>query len=99
MRVDDISDNFFNASAHDTTCIDAGILEGANVYELIQSIDAYSMLSELQEWAESEAKQYANNIYKQLRDEYDAYTSEERFKEVCDINEWRFDINGYLQEE
>lgn len=96
MHVSDISDNFYNASEDGTTCIDAGILEGANAYELIQSIDAYSMLSELQEWMESKAKKYADDIYIQLRDEYDAYTSEERFKEVCDINDWRFDTNGYL---
>jgi len=99
MHVSDISDNFYNANDDATTRIDAGILEGADVYELIQSIGAHYMLDELQGWMESKAKQYADEIYKQLRDEYDAYTSEERFKDICDINDWRFDYNGYLIEQ
>lgn len=99
MHVSDISDNFYNANDDATTRIDAGILEGADVYELIQSIGAHYMLDELQGWMESKAKQYADEIFKQLRDEYDAYTSEELFKDICDINEWRFDYNGYLIEQ
>lgn len=99
MLVDDIQDNFYNASEDGTTCIDAGILEGADAYELIQSIEAYSMLNELQDWMEQKARDYATDIYKKLRDEYDAYTSEERFKDICDINDWRFDYNGYLIEQ
>ena len=96
MRLEDISNNFHDANGD--SCIDAGILEGANVYELMRSISVDSRLTELQQWAENEARNYANDIYSQLRDEYDEYVGEERFKEVCDINGWRFDINGYLQE-
>lgn len=99
MHVSDISDNFYNANDDATTRIDAGILEGADVYELIQSIGAHYMLDELHDWMESKAKQYADEIYKQLREEYDAYTSEERFKDICDINGWRFNTNGYLIEQ
>lgn len=99
MLVDDIQDNFYNASEDGTTCIDAGILEGADAFQLIQSIDAYSMLNELQDWMEQKARDYATDIYKKLRDEYDAYTSEERFKDICDINDWRFNANGYLIEQ
>lgn len=99
MHVSDISDNFYNANDDATTRIDAGILEGADVYELIQSIGAHYMLDELQGWMESKAKQYADEIYKQLREEYDAYTSEERFKDICDINNWRFDHRGVLIEQ
>lgn len=99
MLVDDIQENFHHASEDGTTCIDAGILEGADAYELIQSIEAYSMLSELQDWMEQKARDYATEIYKKLRDEYDAYTSEERFKDICDINNWRFDHRGKLIEQ
>jgi hypothetical protein len=96
MRVEDISDNFYNA---DGASIDAGILEGANVHELMRSISVDVRLEELHQWVMNEVRRYANDIYAQLRDEYDEYASEERFKEVCDINGWRFDVNGYLQEE
>lgn len=99
MLVDDIQDNFYNASEDGTTCIDAGILEGADAFQLIQSIEAYSMLNELQDWMEQKARDYATDIYKKLRDEYDAYTSEERFKDICDINNWRFDHRGVLIEQ
>jgi hypothetical protein len=46
----------------------------------------------------SRARAYADGIYKQLKEEYEAYTSEERFIDVCDINGWRFDNNGNLIE-
>jgi len=97
MRVEDISDSFYDANGD--SCIDAGILEGANVHELMRSISVDSILDELHRWVVNMAREYANEIYSQLRDEYDEYASEERFKEVCDINGWRFDVNGYLQEE
>jgi hypothetical protein len=96
MRVEDISDNFYNA---DDASIDAGILQGASVHELMRSISVDTRLEELHQWVENMVREYANEIYSQLRDEYDEYASEERFKEVCDINGWRFDVNGYLQEE
>jgi hypothetical protein len=96
MRVEDISDNFYNA---DGASIEAGILQGASVHELMRSISVDTRMDELHRWVVSEARNYANEIYSQLRDEYDEYASEERFKEVCDINGWRFDVNGYLQEE
>jgi hypothetical protein len=97
MRVDDINDSFYNVEG--TSAVYAGILEGANVQELMRSISVDTRMDELHRWVVSEARNYANEIYSQLRDEYDEYASEERFKEVCDINGWRFDVNGYLQEE
>lgn len=96
MRVDDIKDSLYDA---DGACIDAGILQGASVRELMNSISVDVRLEELHQWVENEVRNYANEIYAQLRDEYDEYASEERFKEVCDINGWRFNVNGYLQEE
>jgi hypothetical protein len=97
MRSDGIDDRIHYAE--DDSVVDRGILEGANVRELAKSIGTDELFNELDNWTLHKAQKYADEIYKQLRDEYDAYTSEERFKEVCDINGWRFDINGYLQEE
>jgi hypothetical protein len=39
----------------------------------------------------SKREAYADEIYKQLKEEYEAYTSEEYFIDLCDINGWRFD--------
>jgi hypothetical protein len=76
--------------------MDRGILEGASVKELAASIDTDHLFNELEEWILSRARDFANDIYEQLKEEYTQYTSEERFQEVCDINEWRFDNNGTL---
>ena len=84
--------------ADDDSVMDRGILEGANVKELANSIHTDELFNDLDGWVLSKARAYANEIYAQLEEEYDAYTSEERFKEVCDINGWRFDNNGNLIE-
>lgn len=84
--------------AEDDSVMDRGILEGANVKELAKSIGTDELFNELDNWALHKAQKYADEIYKQLKEEYEAYTSEEYFIDLCDINGWRFDINGYLQE-
>jgi len=50
----------------------------------------------LDEWLLGKAQKYADEIFEKLREEYDAYTSEEYFKDLCDINGWRFDKRGIL---
>ena len=84
--------------ADDDSVIDRGILEGANVKELAKSINTDELFIELDNWALHKAQKYADEIFKQLREEYDAYTSEEYFKDLCDINGWRFDKRGILLE-
>lgn len=94
MRSAGIDDRLYYAE--DDSVIDRGILEGANVQALAKSIDYEYLLNQLDEWLLDKAQKYAQGIYKQLEEEYDAYTSEEYFKDLCDINGWRFDINGYI---
>jgi hypothetical protein len=84
--------------AEDDSVMDGGILDGANVIELAKSIDYEYLLNQLDEWVLSKACAYANEIYAQLREEYEAYTEEEYFKDLCDINGWRFDQRGILIE-
>jgi hypothetical protein len=84
--------------AEDDSVMDRGILEGANVKELAQSIDTDYLFNQLDEWMLDKAQAYANDIYKQLKEEYEAYTEEEYFKDLCDINGWRFDQRGILIE-
>jgi len=84
--------------AEDDSVMDRGILEGANVKELANSINSDAMFNDLDEWTLRKAQAYANDIYKQLKEEYEAYTSEEYFIDLCDINGWRFDQRGILIE-
>jgi hypothetical protein len=97
MRSDGIDDRIHYAE--DDSVVDRGILEGANVKELAKSIGTDELFNELDNWVLHKAQKYADEIFKQLKEEYEAYTSEEYFIDLCDINGWRFDVNGYLQEE
>lgn len=97
MRSAGIDDRLYYADEH--SVMDKGILEGANVQELAKSIDYEELLVELDNWALHKAQKFADDVYKQLREEYDAYTSEEYFIDLCDINGWRFDQRGILIEE
>lgn len=97
MRSDGIDDRIHYAE--DDSVVDRGILEGANVRELAKSIGTDELFNELDNWTLHKAQKYADEIYKQLKEEYEAYTSEEYFIDLCDINGWRFDNNGTLIEE
>ena len=94
MRSDGIDDRIHYAD--DDSVMDRGILEGANVKELAKSIDTNYLLNELDDWLLGKAQKYADEIFEKLREEYDSYTSEEYFKDLCDINGWRFDKRGIL---
>jgi hypothetical protein len=74
-----------------------GILAGASVRELYNSINGEYLLFELCERAFNHAKEYADGIYKKLWDDYDHYSSEEVFAETAEINEWDFDETGRMQ--
>jgi hypothetical protein len=76
--------------------IQHGILQGAPVYELDQAIDSERLVCELEEFAISRAKEYADEIYNALREEYEGYTSEENFKDLIYINGWRFNNKGEI---
>ena len=73
-----------------------GIFQGAGIKGVARAIDVESLVNDLEEWVLEEAKSLADDIYKALRDEYEAYTSEETFKEIIYINGWRFDSKGNL---
>ena len=63
--------------AEDDSVMDRGILEGANVKELAKSIGTDALFNELDNWALHKAQKFADEIYKQLKEEYEAYTSED----------------------
>lgn len=76
--------------------IEHGILQGALVHELDRAIDTERLVCELEEFAIRHAREYADEIYDALREEYEGYTSEETFKELIYINGWRFNNKGEL---
>ena len=78
--------------------LEHGILQGAQVHELDQAIDTERLVCELEEFAISRAKEYADEIYDALRQAYEGYTSEESFKELIYINGWRFNNKGEMQD-
>jgi hypothetical protein len=78
------------------TKVRSGIFAGAEALPLAESIYMESLFDDLMKWATDEARDYARDIYKSLRDSYDEYSSEEYFAELCDINEWRFEASGKL---
>ena len=73
-----------------------GIFSGADALPLAESIYMEALMDDLRQWATDEARSYARDIYKALETNYDEYSSEEYFEELCNINEWRFDKDGKI---
>ena len=71
-----------------------GIMEGAVVRELFDSFHWARRLDLMVERALQAAKDYADEIYKQLQEDYEWQISDENIEELIYINGWRFDING-----
>jgi hypothetical protein len=70
-----------------------GLFEGSNVRELFDTIGcgywdsiAVDMLAD--------ARDYADTIYKRLRDDYEWLMSDEYLTEMCEANEYLFDAEG-----
>ena len=75
--------------------LEKGMFVGASVSNLMQALpDSY--LDDIANEALEAARDYADDIYKRLRDEYDYLCSEEYIAELCDANEYLFDENGNL---
>ena len=74
-----------------------GILAGASVAELFVTIDIDKLLDHLTEWALKEAKNYADDIYKQLEKGYDYELSDENIQALADNHGWRFSEDGTFQ--
>ena len=68
---------------------------GASVDNLIQALPE-SYIDDIADEALESARDYADDIYKRLRDEYEYLCSEEYIAELCDANEYLFDENGNL---
>lgn len=73
-----------------------GVLKGANVAQLADGIDADYLCTELVDEVLYAARDYADDIYKQLEKEYDYLTSDESIAASCEANEHRFTETGEL---
>jgi hypothetical protein len=97
MRLSDVVD--YAESAEDDSnnpVLAFGILENANVKELFNSFHWAKRLDLMIERALQATKDYADNIYTQIKEDYEWQVSDENINELIYINGWRFDINGKI---
>ena len=75
------------------TTLRKGIFQGAYADDLIDTIGA-GYLDIVTIDILRHARDYADEIYKRLRDEYDSLCSEEYIAELCDANDYLFTKDG-----
>ena len=76
------------------------IFKGMNALDLLNLITSsdfpYKSMADIAEAIEQSARDYADELYKQLREEYEYITSTENLIEMCDINDWKFNNEGEM---
>lgn len=75
---------------HDAT-LRHGPLAGANVKELVDAIAIEALIDDLCGTALDAARDYADELYAALREDYEYLTSEEAFIEHCEANNVEFE--------
>ena len=95
-RLDDVNTALDNLSEGDKDVLERGMLKGAQVYDLAESIMWESLIDDLHERMEKELKDIGESLCKQVRGELDWLSSEECFKESEYVNGWRFDRDGNI---
>lgn len=73
------------------TELEEGVYAGASVVEMYNEIGGDDLMNELVETAEKAARDFADQIYKNLEDEYEYLTSYEVFIEECEANDVEFE--------
>jgi hypothetical protein len=67
------------------------------LHNLIRSTDfPYTDPNDIEQAGFESAKDYADELYKQLREEYEYLTSEESLIESCEANDWQFNNEGEM---
>lgn len=93
MGIDGINDgNQFD----DQSAIHEGILAGALIKDLFESVVTEDFLETVQEDILKEAQSFADDLYKALVEAYEWEISDEHIAECADINEWLFDEGGKM---
>ena len=97
MKFDEVRD--YAESAEDDSnnpVLAVGILENANVKELFDSFHWAKRLDLMIERALEAVKEYADNIYTQIKEDYEWQVSDENINELIYINGWRFNKRGEI---
>lgn len=84
-----------DAAPDEDEVLTQGIFSGTNVLHLFNTIGA-GYIDEVCVDILQAARNYADEIYKQLRDEYEDLCSEESIAATCDANEYLFDEDGRM---
>jgi len=95
-RLDDVNTALDNLSEGDKDVLERGMLKGAQVYDLAESIMWESLIDDMHERMAKELKEIDESLCKQVRGELDWLSSEECFKESEYVNGWRFDRDGNI---
>lgn len=75
-----------------------GPLQGASVYQLVNGFP-YDIEARTVEWCDealTQARAFADEIYRRLEQEYNHLTSEESLNDFADANEYLFDERGVM---
>lgn len=68
-----------------------------DLHNLIRSTNfPYTNPNDIEQAGFESAKDYADELYKQLREEYEYIMSDENLIEMCDINDWKFNNEGEM---
>lgn len=80
-------------SEDENDVITKGIFGGASVRNLMEALpDTY--VNDISDEVLDDAKSFADDIYRMLRDEYEYLCSKEVIAELCDANEYLFSEDG-----
>ena len=71
-----------------------GVLKDANVAQLCEGIKIAVVMDELSDDIKRCVREFADEIYKMLEDEYEGIVTDEALTEMADANEYRFDEGG-----
>ena len=93
-KVDDIQEYFY--SADDDSLMHSGMLEGARVLQLADSINWETLLVDMEERIEEKLQDLGNDLASNIQKELDWLTSEECFRECDYVNGWRFTKDGNI---
>ena len=87
-------DDAYRYARYGADTVQNGVYAGMRIVDAVEFVEQASIRLE-SEMLEA-ARDYARDIYRSLRDEYEYLTSEERFVEVADEYKWEFDEEGGL---
>ena len=96
MTIGEYPNHALDLDPDDDAVLGHGALAGASIYQLSQSFDYEQRITEWCDEALQQARSFADDIYKKLRDEYEHYTSDECIADTCDVNEWLFNERGEM---